>query len=100
MKKSAFNLLLVALSEAVSAVAAYLNERLMGNIRRTGDVDHCNRDLPVTRQTSCLPVSLCCRQGGNQAHAAKGPTAYLGYHAAVSLSAGHDACDGSCWPLR
>ncbi|WP_168787576.1 hypothetical protein [Paraburkholderia aromaticivorans] len=34
MKDVAFNLLLIVLIKAVSAVAAYLKDRLTGNIRR------------------------------------------------------------------
>jgi hypothetical protein len=37
MKRSAFNLLLVVLIDAVSAVVAYLKDRLTGNLRRSGD---------------------------------------------------------------
>lgn len=39
MKDIAFNLLLVVLIEAVSAVVAYLKDRLTGNMRRSGDDD-------------------------------------------------------------
>ncbi|WAL81849.1 hypothetical protein OYT13_18775 [Pandoraea sp. XJJ-1] len=37
MHKSAFNLLLVVLIEAICAVAAYLKDRLMGSLHRSGD---------------------------------------------------------------
>ncbi|MCA8180230.1 MULTISPECIES: hypothetical protein [Burkholderia] len=37
MKNAVVSFLLVVLIEAVSAVAAYLKERLMGNLRRPGD---------------------------------------------------------------
>jgi len=37
MKNAAISFLLVVLIEAVSAVAAYLKERLMGNLRRSDD---------------------------------------------------------------
>ncbi|SOE81021.1 hypothetical protein SAMN05446927_4275 [Caballeronia arationis] len=39
MKKSAFNVFLVLLVEAVSAVVAYLEDRLTGNLRRSGGDD-------------------------------------------------------------
>ncbi|WP_250866190.1 hypothetical protein [Caballeronia sp. INSB1] len=39
MKNAALSFLLVVLIEAVSAVVAYLKERLMGNLRRSGNDD-------------------------------------------------------------
>jgi hypothetical protein len=48
MKNAVISFLLVVLIEAVTAVAAYLKERLMGNMRRSDD------------GTGDDPIFACC----------------------------------------